>query len=86
MITSKMKPLNGQITHPLSAHAIEQLQTIAKHTVPCSSVNTGVGNRLMRDHLIDIVDLQSPFKLHKGRNCPHYRITEAGKLAIADTN
>lgn len=77
-----MLPLNGTKTHPLSAHALAELRDIASAPVPCSGVNPGVANRLMRETLIELADLPSPFKVHKGGNCQHYRITEAGRSAL----
>lgn len=75
-----MKPLNGEKTHPLSAHAIAELRDIDRRPVPRSAVNPGVANRLLREALVKTVMLPSPFKTHKGQNVAHLEITEAGKL------
>ena len=71
-------PLNGKKTHPLSAHALEELRNIARAPEPKSGVNPGVVDRLTREDLVEVVDLPSPFKAHKGGTCPHLRITDAG--------
>lgn len=76
------KPLNGEKTHPLSAHAIAELMDIARAPVPTCSINPGVLNRLGREDLIEIVALPSPFKTHKGRATTHAQITPAGRRAL----
>ena len=74
-----MKPLNGEKTHPLSAHALTELRQIDRRAVPRCAVNPGVANRLQCEALVEIVMLPSPFKTHKGRKIAHLEITEAGK-------
>lgn len=77
-----LKPLNGEKTHPLSAHAREELANIARAPIPTAGINPGVINRLMRENLAEIVQLPSPFKVHKGGNCPHLQITEVGRKML----
>lgn len=79
-------PLNGTKTHPLSEHAIGELRDIAAAPVPRQAVNPGVANRLLREELVEQVQLPSPFKSHHGRHgkgtCIHLRITDAGREAL----
>lgn len=77
-----MKPLNGEKTHPLSAHALAELRNIDRHPVPRCAVNPGVANRLEREYLAKTVMLPSPFKTHKGKSIAHLQITDAGKERI----
>lgn len=77
-----MLPLNGTKTHPLSACAKANLQEIADRAVPCSTVNPGVINRFLRDELVEIVLLPSPFKAHRGGTTEHLRITESGRAVL----
>jgi hypothetical protein len=79
----EMIPLNGTKTHPLSAHAIDELRNIARSPEPIVGINPGVINRLMRENLVEIVQLPSPFKTHKGRPVGHLRITNAGRERLA---
>ena len=78
-----MKPLNGTKTHPLSPFALETLATIARKPVPKQEVNPGVVNRLMREALVKLVPLPSPYKKHKGGNIAHLQVTGAGLLILA---
>lgn len=80
-----MKPLNGEKTHPISAHALAELRHINREPVPSSAVNPGVHNRLLREELVKVVMLPSPFVTHKGRRVAHLEITDAGR-AIATAN
>lgn len=77
-----MKPLNGQKTHPLTAHDKAELQDISANPVPRCSVNPGVANRLLRESLVQSVMMRSPFPTHKGKDIEHLRITDAGSLAL----
>lgn len=78
----EMRPLNGTKTHPLTSHAKAELLDISKKPVPRSAVNPGVANRLLRESLVEVVMMLSPFKSHKGAEVEHLRITEAGKNAL----
>lgn len=77
-----MKPLNGENTHPLSAHAVAELRNLQDAPVPRCSMNPGVVNRLLRDDLADIVMVPSPFKTHKFKLIAHMRITAAGRREL----
>lgn len=77
-----MRPLNGTKTHPLSDFALEVLRDLAREPIPRSSVNPGVANRLLRESLVETVDLKSPFVTHKGRFIEHLQITPAGRAAL----
>ena len=77
-----MKPLNGTKTHPLSAHALAELRNIQTRPEPRIGVNPGVVNRLLREDLVELVQLPSPFKSHRGGVTEHLRITEAGRKVL----
>lgn len=77
------RPLHGAKTHPLSKHALARLADIGEAPVPTFSVNPGVGNRLIRENLVRIVRLPSPFKLDHGKPRDHYQITAAGRERLA---
>lgn len=79
---SDVIPLNGTKTHPLSAHALAELKDIANSPVARQSVNPGVSNRLLREALVETVQMPSPFKTHKGANIEHLRITDTGRARI----
>ena len=74
-------PLNGTKTHPLSKTALDVLAGIAVAPVPRQVVNPGVVNRLTREHLVEVVDLPSPYKTVRG-TVEHLRITPAGREAL----
>jgi len=76
-------PLHGTKTHPLSEIARGELADIALAPVPCQGVNPGVANRLLREDLVELVDLPSPFPTHKGKKIQHLKITDAGRRALA---
>lgn len=63
---------------PLSTHAIHELREIQAAPKACSSINPGVINRLLTEHLVRIVQLPSPFRTHRRRLVAHLAITEAG--------
>lgn len=77
-----MRPLNGEKTHPLSNHAREELRNINERPLPRSVTNPGVANRLLRENLVELVELPSPFNVHKGRLIWHLRITDEGKKVL----
>lgn len=77
-----MQPLNGTKTHSLSAHAMAALRDIASKPLPRQSVNPGVANRLLRDGLVESVQISSPFTTHNGRSIEHLHITDAGRCAL----
>lgn len=80
---AKIEPLNGVKTHPLTDHARGELADIARAPKPSQSVNAGVANRLLREALVEIVMLPSPFKTHKGRNISYLKITDAGLTTLS---
>jgi hypothetical protein len=75
------KPLNGEKTHPLSAHAIATLTRIAQNPVPRQEVNAGVVNRLEREELVVRRSGQSPYKTGTG-TVDFLEITEFGRCAL----
>lgn len=75
-------PLNGTRTHPLSEKAKDALRGLLAHPQPSQEYNPGVVNRLLREALVELVDLPSPYRTRKG-NVSHLQITEAGRKVIA---
>ena len=71
-------PLNGSKIHPPSAHALGELRRIVQATIPQQSVNAGVNSRLHDEQLVETIQLPSPYAIHKGKNIPHLKATEAG--------
>lgn len=65
--------------HPLSDHSIGVLRQIAKSPMPTMEVNAGVIGKFCTEHLVDLVQLPSPYKSHKGGECEHAQITERGR-------
>jgi hypothetical protein len=59
----------------LSDHALAELADIRRKPVPSCSVNPGVARRLIADGLVEIVELPSPFKTHKGARIAHLQAT-----------
>ena len=78
--TGQPKPLNGEITHPLSAHAHGELRSLLRGPRPASEINAGVINRLQRGSLAELVQLPSPYATARGRLINHLRITDDGRL------
>lgn len=77
-----MKPLNGEKTHPLTAKALEELRGLAITERPCSLINPGIVNRLLRESLAETIMLRSPFPSHAPNHyIQHLRITDAGRAA-----
>lgn len=71
-------------THPLSPHAIAELEDIASAPVVSCGVNPGVIARLLRESLVELVQLPSPFKVDKGGKREHLKITQAGRDRLAE--
>ncbi len=71
-------PLNGTLTHPLSPHAITVLLRIATSPMPTVQINPGVVDRLLRENLVELVRLPSPFKTHKRKPIDHLQIVDLG--------
>lgn len=59
---------------PLSPHALGALARLGRRPLPCSEINPGVADRLMREGLIEQVELPSPFASHKGKRIGHYQL------------
>lgn len=78
--------LNGGTTKPLTAHGWAALERLARGPVPCIEFNAGIVDRLTRppDPLAKVVDLPSPYKAHKGGDCPHLMLTEVGERVWKD--
>ena len=70
-------------TRPLTAFAQGELRDLLRGTKPRQEVNPGVVDRLLRGMLVELVDLPSPYKSHRGRDCPHLKITDAGRAIAA---
>lgn len=77
-------PLNGAKTHPLKPAAFDALRQIARRPLPPQEFNPGVVNRLCRESLVELVDMQSPYADHGRRSIPHLRITAAGRAALVE--
>lgn len=78
------KPFNGTKTHPLKPGSIDVLRRLASGTEPWQDINAGVRDRLEREGLAETVRLPSPYKAHKGGDCDHARITQAGRDRLAE--
>ena len=77
------KPLNGAKTHPLSEHSREVLRRTLDGPIPCQEANPGSVNRLARDDLVRIVDLETPYRTRSGA-IPHMEITDKGRKKLLD--
>lgn len=79
-------PLNGTKIHPLSPHAKGWLRDLARgRVVPVQEINAGVWSRLREDPAGPLVESYlhpSPYKIHKGAQIPHARITAEGRAII----
>lgn len=76
-------PLNGEKTHPLSAHALEELRSLRNRPRPTQEINSGVVNRFQREDLVEEVQLPSPYASHRGRSIAHLRLTAAGLARLS---
>ncbi len=77
-----LKPLNGTKTHPLTKHSRSVLIHLNDGPSPCYEFNPGVRDRLIRGGLVEIVQLPSPYKKHKGRLLSFLQITDAGRKEL----
>lgn len=73
-----MKPLNGEKTHPLTAHAIRALVDLSHGPQPRQALTPGIVDRLLRGGLVESAQLVSPYKTHRGARIEHLRLTKAG--------
>ena len=74
--TKPMKPLNGEKTHPLSAKALKVLDLIRRGPIPTQEINPGTVDRLLREGVVKLVELPSPYKSRKG-NIQHLQVDES---------
>lgn len=77
------KPLNGFKTHPLAPASLAVLRELLTAPKPRQAINPGVDGRLMREDLVEMVDLRSPYATHKGRLIAHLQVTAAGLARLA---
>lgn len=75
-------PLNGVKTHPLTPASLEALKDLARRPDARQNLNPGVSNRLLRENLVESVQLPSPFASHKGKLIEHLQATEAGRTVL----
>ncbi len=80
-----MRPLSGSKTHPLTPTSLEALRRLATKPLPRQELNPGVANRLLREALVESVDLPSPYATHKGRSIEHLRASAAGVARLASS-
>lgn len=80
-----MKPLNGTKTHPLAPASLGALRDLAEKPMPRQELNPGVANRLLREALVESVELPSPYATHKGRNIEYLKATAAGVARLAQS-
>lgn len=78
-----MQPLNGTKTHPLTPASLGALRDVAAKPLPRQELNPGVANRLLREALVESIELPSPYATHKGRNIEHLQVTAAGVERLA---
>jgi hypothetical protein len=79
-----MRPLNGEKTHPLTAHAIAALVDLSHGPKPRQELNPGVANRLLRGDLVEWTFMPSPYKTHAGKKIEFLRLTKLGhEIALA---
>lgn len=78
-----MKPLNGEKTHPLTPTSLGALRDLVTTPKPRQEFNPGVANRLLREALVESVDLPSPYATHKGRVIEHLKASAAGVARAA---
>jgi hypothetical protein len=82
MTTPTKPPLHGTKTHPLTAHALSVLRSIASKPMPVQEINPGVADRFQRESLVDDVMLPSPYSTHKGKPIKHYTLSAAGRSVL----
>lgn len=78
----EQRSMNGGKTRPLTDHAKGVLRKIASEPIPVQEVNPGVRDRFERGGYTKITQYPSPYIKHKGGDCDHYELTEAGRNAI----
>jgi len=75
---TKLPPLNGSKTHPLTEHAWLVLVRLQRDPLPTQEINPGVVNRLLREDFIEIQQRTSPYAVHQGAKIGTAVITKAG--------
>lgn len=78
------RPMNGTKTHPLTKSSLSALSDLARRPDARQNLNPGVSNRLLREDLVESVQLPSPFTSHKGKLIEHLQITEAGRVVLRE--
>ncbi len=64
---------------PLPGYSRRALADIREKPRPCLTINHGAGALLMREGLVEIVQLPSPYKMHGGAPINHFKITVLGE-------
>lgn len=84
MTLPKDRSNNGGRTHPLTLYATGVLRLLDICPRPYQEINPGVIDRLTREPnpLAEIVQLPSPYKVHRGDTCKHLQITAAGRDVV----
>lgn len=70
---------------PLSEHALAELRDIVTKPVPSCGVNPGVIAKLLREGLVEVVELPSPFLTHQMagiKTTSHLKATATGRARI----
>jgi hypothetical protein len=78
-----MLPLNGTKTHPLTPASLTVLRDLSTAPIPRQEINPGVANRLLRENLVESVELPSPYVSHKGRPIEHLKVSVGGMARLA---
>lgn len=63
----------------LSGYSFRTLEEIQKAPRPSFSINPGAVAKLLREGLVEIVQLPSPYKMHSGACIGHLKITVLGQ-------
>jgi hypothetical protein len=61
---------------------MDELRFMAKEPLPRCGINPGIVNKLLSEGLARSVQLPSPFAAHKGGDCEHLEITDAGRALL----
>lgn len=75
------KPLHGEKTHPLSPSALAVVEELRSGPMARSGMNPGVVDRLLREGCVEVVELPSPYRTHRGKLIPHLRLLEGAAPA-----
>lgn len=66
----------------LPAASMSALSALASRPKPRQEFNPGVCGRLLREALVESVQMPSPYATHKGRNIEFFQITDAGRALL----